>query len=266
MDRRKNLFELAANTDTRRFFATVCRACGTWRIGRPTRAPHGFTLLEILVAAMMLSLVFTALFVSYRQLVADARVVGEKNTLSEMSGAALHHVVADLKAAFVLTQPFYRPPGITDTELSPYRFSGESTSLDGTRFSTIRFVSARHIDLQGAGAEGLAVLRYYVDGDRENGFHLRRQDRLVSFSGTDPPDEWPDPVVCENVSQFDVSYIDAEGSAHEEWDSESNAFAYATPSAVSIVLGIGGPEHASVQLTTTVSLIAQRPAPGGGDE
>ena len=266
MNWKKNRLELAASIYPRRILAVVCRACDTWRLGRPTRAPHGFTLLEILVAAMMLSFVFTALFVSYRQLVVDARVVGEKNTLSEMSGAALHHVVADLKAAFVLTPPFYRPPGITDTEPSPYRFFGGSTSLDGTQFSDIRFVSARHIDLQGAGTEGLTVLRYYVDGDGDDGYRLRRQDRLVNFNDTEPFGEWPDPVVCENVSQFDVSYIDAEGTAHEEWDSESSAFEYATPSAISIVLGIGGPDSASVQLTTTVSLIAKRLAPGDDDE
>lgn len=266
MDRKKNGHARSATIFPSRASALVRRSWEKRRLGRAPRAPWGFTLLEILVAVMMLSFVFTVLFVSYRQLIADARMVGERNTLSEMTGAALHHVVTDLKSAFMLTPPFYRPPGITDTETSPYRFYGASTPLDGSLFSDIRFVTGRHIDLRGGGAEGLAVVRYYVDGDRETGYRLRRKDHLVSFDGADPLDEWPDPVVCENVSRFDISYIDAAGTTHEEWDSESSTFEYATPTTVSIVLAVVRPDGAAVQLTTTVSLIAKRLAPGAGDE
>lgn len=222
----------------------------------------GFTLFEILIAVMMLSFVFTTLFVSYRQLVGDAQAVARKSALTEMTAAALHHVVADLKAAFILLPPFYRPPGIHDTQPSPYRFTGRTTPSGGSAFSVIRFVSGRHIDLQRTGSEGFAAVRYYVDEDSDGGYQLKRRDQLVVFSDAESPDAWPDPVVCEHVRRFEITYFDSDGTTHDEWNSESESFGYATPTAVGIVLGVAGPGNETLELSTMVFLTALRVEPG----
>jgi prepilin-type N-terminal cleavage/methylation domain-containing protein len=227
---------------------------------------RGFTLLEILVAVMMLSFVFTTLFVSYRQLVSGANTVANKNMLVEMAGVALHHVVADLNAAFVLQPPFYAPPEVLDTEPSIYRFLGKQSFTGGTAFSEMRWVTSRHIDLRGTGNEGLAAVTYYVEGDDDTGYRLRRSDRLVHFAETDPLDAWPDPIVCEHVEQFDVTFVDAEETTSEDWDSESERFDFSTPTVVVIELGVTGPDGDAIKLSTAVRLTVRRLEPGADEE
>ncbi|MFH1982424.1 MAG: hypothetical protein ABIL58_11310 [Pseudomonadota bacterium] len=231
-----------------------------------SRSLDGFTLFEILIAMMMLSFVFTTLFVSFRQLLGDAQAVTRKNALTEMTATALHHVVADLDAAFILLPPFYSPPGIHDTKAPPYRFTGTTTPIDGSAFADIRFVSGRHIDGQGAGGEGFAAIRYYVAPDGNGALRLKRQDRLVAFGAMTSLAPWPDPIVCEHVKRFEITYFDDDDNAHDEWDSEAESFGYATPTAIRIVLGVARPDGEAMTLTTTVYLTAIRMAPGASDQ
>lgn len=235
---------------------------GNKRYPFPFSSVAGFTLFEILIAVMMLSFVFTTLFVSYRQLVGDTHAIARKSALAEMAAAALHNVVADLNAAFILLPPFYQPPGIHTTQPGPYRFTGEIASFGGGRFADIRFASGRHIDLRRTGSEGFAAVRYYIDEDSDGGYRLKRRDKLVFIADAESPDSWPDPVVCEHVSRFDITYLDSDGTAHDEWNSESDFYGFATPTAVSIVLGVSAPGDESIQLSTTVYLTTHRAEPG----
>lgn len=250
--------------DTVRSTGAGHRSSGVPRQPR-SRPSAGFTLFEILIAMMILSFVFTTLFVSYRQLVGNAQAVARKNTLTEMTAAALHHVQADLKAAFILLPPFYRPPEAQPTKPSAYRFTGKTTPVGSTTFADIRFVSGRHIDLDGVGADGLAAIRYYIDEDDNREFSLKRQDRLVAFDAMEVLIPRPDPVVCEHVNRFEITYFDSEGNPQDEWDSESDFFGYATPTAIRIVLGVASPDGGGMTLTTTVTLMARR-LEAGADE
>lgn len=243
--------------DKMRSTAAGRRASGVQRQPQP-RPSAGFTLFEILIAMMILSFVFTTLFVSYRQLVENAQAVARKNTLTEMTAAALHHFQADLKAAFILMPPFYRPPGTNATGPSAYRFTGGTTPVGSATFADVRFVSGRHIDLDGIAGEGLAAIRYYVSEDENREYNLKRHDRIVALDAMEALAPRPDPVVCEHVNRFEITYYDSDGNTQDVWDSESESFGYATPAAIRIVLGVAIPDGESMTLTTTVTLMARR--------
>lgn len=229
---------------------------------RADARPGGFTLLEILIAVILLAFVFTTLFVSYRQLVGDAQALSRRNALNEMAAMAMHHIVSDLERVFVLQPPFYRPPEMMADELPPYRFTGTTASLGGESFSEIRFVSGRHIDLRGSGDSGLAAIRYYAEDDGDGRMTLKRRDRLV-FAEAAPSDApLPDPTVCTHLAGFEVTFIDADGDTYDAWDSEAESFKYATPTAVTIQLDVESPTGEAVHLATTVVLASVRKEAG----
>ncbi len=65
---------------------------------------------------------------------------------------------------------------------------------------------------------------------------MKRSDSLYPY----PPfevDGW-DPILCEGIKNLKITYFDREGNDYDYWDSESDAFDYATPVSVNLLIEI----------------------------
>ena len=82
-------------------------------------------------------------------------------------------------------------------------------------------------------------------------FQLRRADKLYPYPPFEADDR--DPVLCDMVKRLEIRYLDQEGNDYEYWDSESDEFDYATPSAVNFLIELVRNGTASV-FETRVSL------------
>jgi len=209
----------------------------------------GFTLIEILLAIFLFSIVATTIFGAYTQIFFSINNTENDALVYIMAKNCMDRILMDLSSIYVPREWNWLNPEQRGEEdkPDPFRFVGD---YDGA-FSNIRFTSYSHVPIHDESPEGsIAVIKYYVN-EEDDKMVLRRCDEVVDLvSGCDRSDE--DPIVAENISAFSLKYIYYDPSASEDnddvdeedyWDSESKDFKYATPRAVEIVLKI--PDHKS---------------------
>lgn len=204
---------------------------------------HGFTLIEILAAIVILALLLSTLFGSFRLLSASGDALGKGSLAMEMARGCLSRITADLEAVYVVLPPAYaKSDGGKDPD--PYRFEGDSTHMKGESFSRLRFASFEHLPLGQLQTEGVAEIVYYVHQDRDGRLVLRRSDRLFPHEKFE--EKSTDPILCRDIRGLTFTYADSAGKEYETWDSESSENGYATPRSVAVRLSIGDEDHPSV--------------------
>jgi len=219
--------------------------------GGPDR---GFTLLEILAAVFMLSIVMALLFGTFEGVFSNADHVNAASELYEMAGAGIGRITTDLKAIHIMQPPRYKAPDL-DSKPDLYRLEGSTELVGGQTFSHLRFTSLAHLPMGGDARQGIARIVYYVQGTREGEFILRRSDMIYPFEEFEPSPT--DPVVAEKVRGFKLTYYDKDGRESEEWNSESDLHDFSTPRTIGVHLTLGN-EEAAYAFGTKVDLPVRR--------
>jgi prepilin-type N-terminal cleavage/methylation domain-containing protein len=209
----------------------------------------GFTLLEVLIAIVILATVLSTVFASYT---ATFRIVDETESQAEiyqMVRIALERIVEDLESALC-------PPGKAETsELEDrdqlFEFAGEDEEISGRSADTLRFSSRAHIEFGDEDQRcGIAEISYYMDENEEEGFVLYRSDRLQL---EDAPEEGKGGLpLCERLSSVDFTYYDAEGEEYDSWDPSSED---GMPHRVSISLEFANPANPETPLKFFTSVV-----------
>lgn len=206
---------------------------------RAKRPDRGFTLLEILAAMFILSIVMGLLFGTFEGVFSNADHVNAASDIYEMAGAGLGRITADLKAIHIIQPPRYKAPDL-DSEPDPYRLEAGTEYAGGQTFAMLRFTSMAHLPMGRDARDGIARIVYYVQDTPDGGFVLRRSDAPYPFPEFEPAPT--DPVLCEQVRAFKLIYYDKEGRESEEWNSESDLYDYSTPRSIGVRLTLGSEE------------------------
>jgi general secretion pathway protein J len=217
----------------------------------------GFTLIEIMISILIFSIIITTIFASFRSVFFSAGKIDVGLDTYGMAGSCLNRISLDLSGITIAQPPEYAKPEI-DSSPDPYRVVGDQSELSGADFPRLRLASRSHVPLDGSAHESIAEIIYYVSEDDENGYMLRRSDRLYPY--TPPEEQAGDPVLCERVKSLVFTYYDNEGTAHDTWNSESKDASYATPKAISILLEVGEEDSVSMVFETMVMLPVVREA------
>ncbi len=213
----------------------------------------GFTLIEIITAIFIFSIIVTTIFGSYNAVFSDVATINESMEQSDMAQACLNRMTADLQAAWVSAKPIYAKPEF-NAPPDPYRIYGKTEDVGDASFGRLRLASLAHLPLNDDQIGGLAEIVYYVQA-MDGKYVLKRGDRLFPFSSEFEENRW-DPVICENIKSLTFIYHDTE-EAFEDWDSDAAEFGYATPRAISISFEIGN-EGRFQTFKTTVVLFSSR--------
>jgi general secretion pathway protein J len=214
----------------------------------------GFTLMEILLAFLILGIVVTTILASFNAVFSTTDTLENSGQYYEMAKNCLNRMTRDLDALFVTQPPLYKKREFDDPS-DPYRIVGGNSDVSGTGFANLRFASYAHIPLDDNKRGGIAEIVYYVQAKNDGRLVLKRADHLYPF----PPFEENngDPVLCQDVKSLAFKYYNDEGEVSEDWDSDSDQYGYATPTAVGIQLEIGT-ESRSYTFETTVRLAVYR--------
>ena len=214
------------------------------------RSDSGFTLLEVLIAVFIFAIAVTTIFGSFRAVFGNIESV-EKST-KDLNAVKLcfNRIISDISSIYLTFSPLYKPPDFDD-EPDSYRFLGETSSIDGVTFSKLRFASYSHLPFERNPRKGVAEIVYYVQKNKDQGFILTRSDKLYPYEPFE--ENKNDPVLCENLLALNILYYDDEGNEHENWDSDSEEFGYATQRAIKIQIKAGD-ENDPVFLETMISI------------
>lgn len=215
---------------------------------RPDAASDaGFTLLEVLVAIFIFSVVAATIYGSFNAVASKNHAITRGMDVYETAQTALNRMAMDLKTIHLDLRPLHKKPEFSDPP-DPYRFVGEEHFAGTQSFPRLRFASTSHLPMGEDRLNGIAEIIYYVENRGEAGevdYVLKRADHIYPYDQTDQKHQTgremfeeseSDPVLCESVSEFRMTYHDQGGEAHDQWDSESDFYKYGTPRAVDIEL------------------------------
>ena len=193
----------------------------------------GFTLLEILIAMFIFGVVLTTIFTSYT---GTFRIIDETESqvdIYAMARTVLIRMQEDLESVY------FKETGASKSEgssLEPAIFLGENKEINGKDADTLRFLSRAHLIFDEEDENpGVAEISYYVS---ENGV----EDSLALYRSDRPELEEPQEeetgglILCDGLFSVNITYHDADGEMHENWDSSEDEFKHKLPAMVSILL------------------------------
>lgn len=221
---------------------------------KTSNTSSGFTLLEMLLAIFIFSVVTATVYGSFNFIVSSIETIEAGIDSGEMAKVCLDRMITDLTSMHVTLPPAYKQPGFND-DPELYRVVGEKETIGGTECSKLRFASSEHLPFGQDSREGIAEIIYYVHETDENIRVLRRSDSLYPYEPFE--EKKSDPILCEQVKSLTFSYYDEDEEENDTWDSESGEFGYGTPVAIGITLEIGD-EVSSSLFKTMVNIPVSR--------
>ncbi|MDD4355736.1 MAG: prepilin-type N-terminal cleavage/methylation domain-containing protein [Smithellaceae bacterium] len=171
--------------------------------------PHGFTLLELLIAISILGIVLTTIYAAYSGVLTNIRELGDDSRVYQMARVTLDRMSRDLtslqrsKGAFVL--------------------QSEDGSIGVRSFEAITFWSAAHLVFDEGEVSGSpAAIGYYVREDKNGGFSLWRSD--VARAKPDLKEKAEGGIIlCRDLQALNFKFYNESGDEQDSWDTESSS-------------------------------------------
>jgi prepilin-type N-terminal cleavage/methylation domain-containing protein len=187
----------------------------------------GFTLVEIMIAILILGLVLSTVYVAYSSTMKNVRDIEYQNNLYKMARTAMDRMIKDLSSLQLAAGAF--------------DFRAEKKILNNREFYSLSLWSASHLAFGENEGEGYpAAISYYVQEDEGgDSFSLWRSD-LPGAKPSTGKNISGGFVVCQNVDSLNLRFYDSSGRELESWDSSSFSAEQKgkAPVAVKIELGL----------------------------
>ncbi len=198
----------------------------------------GFTLVEVLVALAVFSIMILTLFSSFNAFTASSRIIRNHHSGIEEKGIGLKTVISDIEQIFILQPPqFKKAEAISSDEKTAFEFIGLRDTINGVSVSTLSFASLTPVRPSGTNT-GITRVTYYVY-DNDGRIDLHRSDRpAVPYTQEAEPDPCVDPILFKNILGFDLVYIDRDGKEWDTWNSMDEEYGHALPAQLDITITI----------------------------
>jgi len=191
----------------------------------------GFTLMEILMAMLIFTIVVSMLYLSYTGTVRNMEEVESQSDIYGMARIALERIIDDLESAYVSQNAKSQEDDIQVTG-----FMGEDSEINGRSADTLRFPSRSHLVFNAEdGDNGATEITYYVTENEEGeSLTLYRSDTPKFEEG--PEEGVGGLVLCDDIYSINFTYHDENGEVYDKWDSTEEEFKGKLPVMVSIEL------------------------------
>ena len=168
----------------------------------------GFTLVEILIAIFILSLVMATVYASYTGTLKNSRQLEEEGNIYKMARASMDRIIKDLSS-------LQKSSGSFDLH-------AEKKNSGNREFHSVSFWSASHLAFgENESEERPAEISYYVrEDDDGKSFSLLRSD----LSGAKPDQTKKADsgfIICKNIDTFRLTFYDAAGGESDSWSASS---------------------------------------------
>ncbi len=170
---------------------------------------QGFTLLELLVALSILSILATVLYLSVGASATQTRRIGRRIEEQQRFRLALQRIATDISGVF------------WDKDSAHLYFQGSREDTSGGRGDRLEFTSiVFHWRKPGERVDDLVTVSYSLGaGAEDEGMSLIREERPLT---TTPPGSYGGPVaILGGVREVSFSYLDAEKRELDSWSTRS---------------------------------------------
>ena len=229
-------------------------------MNRPAQSTSGFTLIEVLAAVLLTSIVIGVAVALYINLSNATNTAAERTREIRHAVAILDRIARDLEGAYLLE----KAPEVDPLE-HPWVFVAEGRhSAEGA--DLLKFVTRNHRPtLEDSHVSDVAVVSYALVED-ESGtpdlFTIRRFSAPSLPDGLDrgyPAAEHEDAMVlAEGIYSFDVRFMQRGGAWTEEWDSSQLQQSGDLPVMAEIRIALANPEAAFVDDDEEPQVFARR--------
>ncbi len=201
---------------------------------------RGFTLLEILIAISIFAIVIAMLFSTFQAFIISSEEVKEDVRQIDTITNIQKRITLDLESLYILQTPRYKKPEF-DSEPDAFGLVGSEETIGQKVVSLLTFSSLAHVKLGTDQRSGVARITYYVRENENNSLDLCRADTLLPFR--EDIKSCTDPVLCRDISGFEIIYKDQNADEYRYWDSESQEFKYTYPLNINLKIIFGSTEH-----------------------
>jgi len=193
----------------------------------------GFTLLEILVAIFILTVVLTTIFAIFIDTFKNINYTESQGEIYQMAWIALERIQEDLESGFLLKIDGNFQNGEDDIDRS---FLGENEMIYDRDADMLSFFSTKQLSRENEDKKsGLSRISFYVKENDENKmFVLYRSD--ISERDAPSDEKTGGAILCENLDSVNLIYYNSEGDEFENWDSSKEEFNGKLPAMVVIRL------------------------------
>ena len=191
----------------------------------------GFTLLELLLAFFIFSLIIGTIYASYSGSFTTINMAESRMDTYRKAAIALAKISEDLQAAYLSLQP----PNSFGAESDSTRFVGKDSEIDGSEADTLSFFSrvGPLFDDEDEAAAGQMISYEVIQGEEAGELVLLRSERGEFIAQSEAAVGLP---LCDGLQAVRLTYVDDGGEEHESWDSGSEENGNILPRVVSIAL------------------------------
>ena len=209
----------------------------------------GFTLLEILLAFFIFSIIFVTIYASYSGSFRTINLTESRMEIYRKAAIALERISEDLQASYISNLP----PNSYGEPTKYTQFLGQDTDINGKDADTMSFFSRIPplFSDEVKRATGQLISYNVIEGSGEEELVLLRSE---SPEFIDESDERGGMNLCDGLQAITFTYFDADGEPHENWDSDSEEFEGALPIMVSVSFEFLNAENPDAPLTFMTSI------------
>jgi len=190
---------------------------------------NGFTLIEILIAILILGTVLATVYAAYTGTLRIVKDTGYEDDIYSMARVTMKRMTEDLESICKYKESF--------------KFISERKAISEKEFTEISFLSSAHLNFTDGNSSGLAFINYFVEEDSEReGYVLIRKDVLHKGEKDEEIERNGGFILCDKLQSLSYTFFDSKGKEQESWDSDSEAQKGKAPALVSIHLDFTNPD------------------------
>ncbi len=195
----------------------------------------GFTLLEILLAMFIFTIVLSTLYTAYTGTFRNVDETEYQADIYRMARIALERITEDLESAYI--PPWAVSPEPGGENLQPPPFVGEDVQISDRNADTLLFFSRAHLVFDEEELDTTTARISYDVRESEEGEEVFALYRSDTPSLEEAPEKGAGGLIlCDGLHAVNFTYYDDEGRGYDRWDSANEEFKDKLPVMVSIVL------------------------------
>lgn len=210
-----------------------------------TQNKNGFTLLEVMIAAAILALIVSMLYIAFASSVKTMEIGMEGGDMYRKAGVVLNRMAQEISCAQVPTEE--------EKTGAEYAFIGEDKVEDKMPQDTLTFISSAR-PLQGP-LRGIKQVGYYIAPDpaTDKPCLFMKENATPDFSNS-VDQGTKGMLLAEGIEGLDFTYYDSHGGEFKRWDTTTPLFAGKLPQLVRISIFFKDDKGEPLSLTATAHI------------